>query len=139
VALQFRGAVGELTRAYRAWPAGNVTGIPSGATVTGAVLTMHAARFYGGNPFASGCGIQVDMVSCGSRVLCMHMDCESPHPHSRRCALTLGLQSPAFNGNPILEVSDLTAKAEVLKAASLVRTTERAPSINLAAQAHQAR
>jgi len=87
----------------------------------------------------------VDRICCTSKFIhiymyiYMHMECESPHPHSRRCALTLGVQSPAFNGSPILEVSDLTAKAEVLKAASLVRATERAPSINSAAQAHQAR
>ena len=108
--------------------------------VTGATLNMRPARFYGGNPFASGCGIQVDMVRAGlarwlQGVHCRALCCiggealvggflPTPHPTLTRAPCLLidcPVQSPAFNGNPILEVADFSASASVTKAATMVR------------------
>ncbi len=81
--------------------AGNATGLPAGAVVTGAELRLRASGVYGANPFTKGCPkcpvrpastIQVDM-------------------------------SRAFNNNPILEVDDIRATATVNRAAILVRSS----------------
>lgn len=80
----------------------NTDAIPAGARVTEAVLTLRTSRVYGGNPFLQG-------GCCGGATIQVDM-------------------SPAFNGNPLLEIGDFSALPRVANAATVIGTIPPAPT-----------
>jgi hypothetical protein len=111
--------------------------IPKGRAILGATLRLHGSRIYGSNPFLLGNTVQVDMVrpiaawvACFALLLLL-LPLLLWRCGDVACGACCGVQSQAFNGNPILETVDLSVPTRNMNIGVKVEGLERPSTVDV--------